>query len=115
MLKDIVAERIAGTITELARAYAADLAAALGSSLGKPQAAPPIKSTVVDVVRYAQAGNAKLSNDGVVGRINSLLLFLSATCYPPTSTLAEALWQRRAGEPETDIEVVLLAARARWC
>jgi hypothetical protein len=113
VLQQISPERLAATVTEQVYERAVDLSRDLGASIGKPQS-PPIAAWVGDVVRYAQAGNDALSNDDVTRIINSLLRVLSATCYRPATTLAETLWDRRAGEPATEIELVLLAARARW-
>lgn len=106
-------ELLAVAVTEQVYERASELSKVLGSSISKPES-PSIAAWVSDVVRYAQAGNAALSNATILHTINSLLRVLSATCYPPATTLAATLWDRRAGEPETELELVLLAARARW-
>lgn len=92
---------------------ALELSRALGARLGKPRAAP-VANCVRTVVGYAQEGNSDLSNEQVLENINSLLHLLSVTCYPPATLAARAIFDRKAGEPETKIESVLLAARARW-
>jgi hypothetical protein len=113
MLQEISPKQLAAAVTRQVYVGAIALSKDLGVSMGKAQS-PPIAAWVGDVVRYAQAGSPALSNEDVRQTINSVIRVLSATCYPPATALAATLWDRRAGEPETEIELVLLAARARW-
>jgi hypothetical protein len=39
---------------------------------------------------------------------------LTCCCYPPATAAARAIFDRKAGEAQSDIELALLAARARW-
>ena len=39
---------------------------------------------------------------------------LTSCCYPPATAAARAIFDRKAGEAQSDIELALLAARARW-
>jgi hypothetical protein len=113
MLGEILPQELAASVTEAVHKQAERLARALGARLGKPKRAA-IEKEVETVTRYAQAGAPDLSNDKVIGAMNSIVLTLSGTCYPPAEPLARALFDRKAGEPRTPIEVVLFAARARW-
>ncbi len=113
MLSEISAEKLAERVTEDVYERALHLSGALGARIGKPRS-PPIAKQVTTVVKYAQGGGAELSNDQILGATNSVLLTLSGTCYPPATPVARAIFDRKAGEAQTEIELALLAARARW-
>lgn len=114
MLSDIQPVQLGAAVAAQVYERATDLAEQVGARVGKPKSPPPVEVWVKEIVLYAQAGNGKVSNELVPELINKLLRILAATCYPPTTTLASTLWDRRAGEPQSEIESVLLAARARW-
>jgi hypothetical protein len=90
-----------------------ELSRALGVRIARPRA-PRIAAEVASVVQYAQSGIAKLSNEEVPETINSVIETLTRCCYPPATAAARAIFDRKAGEAQSDIELVLLAARARW-
>ena len=68
----------------------------------------------MSVVHYAQRGTAELSNDEVLNAMNSVIQTLASCCYPPATAVARAIFDRKAGEAQSDIELALLAGRARW-
>lgn len=113
MLRDISPSQLAAEVVDQIHGCVTELAKHVGATVGKPKT-PPIEVWIKEIVLYAQTGGGRLSNQTVQHIINSLLRVLSATWYPPATPLAASLWDRRAGEPENDLEVVLLAARARW-
>jgi hypothetical protein len=90
-----------------------ELSRTLGVRIAKPRA-PRIATEVATVVQYAQRGIAKLSNSDVPKKINSVIETLTSCCYPPATAAARAIFDRKAGEAQSDIELALLAARARW-
>jgi hypothetical protein len=111
MLQSISADGLAADVTEEMYRRALALSAALGAKLGEPRS-PRVATDVKLVVEYAQKGRDQ-PNERIVEPINRLLDLLSATCFPPATLVARAVWDRKAGEPRDGIEVVLLAARAR--
>ncbi len=106
-------DALAAEVTQYMYERTLELSRAIGARLSKPRSAP-VANCVRTVVRYAQQGDDNLSNDQVIAKINSLIHLLSVTCYPPSTLAARAIFDRKAGEPETKIEGILLAARARW-
>jgi hypothetical protein len=113
MLRDIAPDQLAQDVTQLVYEHAVAISAALGTRVGKPSS-PRIADEVRAVVEYAQDRHGKLRDEDVVNAINSVIRVLVATCYPPATLAARAIFERKAGDAETDVEVALLAARARW-
>jgi hypothetical protein len=111
VIQDISADVVAADITDEMYRRALELSAALGAKLGEPRS-PRVANDVKVVVEYAQRGSEK-SNERIVEPLNRLLDLLSATCFPPATLVARAVWDRSAGEPRSAIEIALLAARAR--
>jgi hypothetical protein len=113
LLSDISSKELGADMVTTVYDRAVYLSRAVGARIGKPHA-PEVAAQVERVVNYAQGAGSKWSNDAVRGTINSIVELLSATCYPPATAVARAIFDRKSGEPATDIELVLLAARARW-
>jgi hypothetical protein len=113
MPEDTVPDELAAEVTRLVHERGKEIAAALGVRLGKPTS-PKIGDEVRAVARYARGGGTDLSNDEICDSINSVIRTICDACYPPATLAARAIFERRAGDPESDIEVALLAARARW-
>lgn len=110
---DISADRVAAEVTQGVYEQALELSRVLGVRIGKPRK-PKIERDVKVVVRYARGEAAKMSNDEILDAMNAVILTLTSTCYPPATPLAREIFDRKAGEAQTEIELALLAARARW-
>ncbi len=113
MLSTLSADELAGRVTEDVYERAVALSHALNAHLGKPKT-PRLESEFRTVVLYAQRGLDELSNDCLVAAMNSVIDVLSFTCYEPATPIARAIFDRKAGEFLTDVDLVLAAARARW-
>jgi hypothetical protein len=105
------AEAVAAEVVKDVHQRALELARALDARLAKPRS-PRIARDVATVVRYAQRGS-DLSNERLRSVINTLIDLLSVTCFPPATSAAREIFDRKAGEPQGNIELVLLGARAR--
>jgi len=113
MLAEISPQNLADQVAQDVYGRARELTYALGVKITKPRA-PRIAADVICIVTYARDGADQLSNDEILGALNSVIETLTSCCYPPATAAARAIFDRKAGEPESDIELALLAARARW-
>lgn len=100
-------------ITGLIAVRAAELAEVLGARLVLPRQ-PKIPKAVEVMARYAEGAGDSLSNRTVQDALNSVITLLTAPCYRPATDLARAIFERRTGDPESQLEALILGARARW-
>jgi len=77
-----------------------ELSRALGVRIARPRAARIAAESQPSLSMRSPAGGAKLSNDDC--------------CYPRATAAARAIFDRKAGEAQSDIDLALLAAHARW-
>jgi hypothetical protein len=112
MLADISPEELAEAVTEEVLSLARFLASALNARLGRPNE-PRVAHLVGAVTAYAQRGADERPHIEIANDINQLIELLSRTAYHHTTHAARAIFDRKAGEPETQLDLVLLAARAR--
>jgi hypothetical protein len=113
MLSTLSPDLLAEQVTQVVYDQALELAHALGAQLGRPRS-PRIARAVRTIVAYAQRGAAERSNDDISAAINSVIEILSSTCYEPATPVARAIFDRKAGEAQSEIDLALMAARARW-
>ena len=112
MLSQISPKELAAEVTQHVYDLADQLGHALGVRIPRSRSAR-IAEQVEKVTLYAQGLGAELSNEDVRDSVNSIIDLLSVCCYPPATAVARRIFDRRAGEAESQIELVLLAARAR--
>lgn len=111
-MHEVSPEKLAAEVTQSVYVHAVELSRAVGARIGKPRA-PRIANEVKIVARYAQGDATDSSNEEITNAINSIIRVLSNTCYAPATPAARAIFDRKAGEPRTEVELTLLAARAR--